>query len=171
MEYMTREEIDAVMRETLERVGAPDLVIHVEFNSRFTRRMGDARFGRFGRQHIVRFSTPLWGRATAEERRETVIHETCHIAARHIYGDHISAHGWEWKSLMRKAGAKGDRCHSVDRGGLGRKMPRVQAYCGCPNGHQITKARRTKMMRGVIYKCRACRMSLTLAPGAYRQSG
>jgi SprT protein len=166
-DYTTTNEIRDLVSETFARLGCPELdrVTRVEWNGRFTRRMGDARYmaNHIRGTHRVRFSTPLWPRASVEERRETVIHEACHIAAAHIYGPGVQAHGREWKALMRKAGAKGDRCHRVDRTGLQRRTVRVPAYCGCMT-HQITKARRTKMRKGIAYRCRRCRQELRLTP-------
>ena len=56
-------------------------VIVVEWNPRFTRRLGDAGYSSTTYRARIRLSIPLWPRSTEEDRRETVVHEACHIIA------------------------------------------------------------------------------------------
>jgi predicted SprT family Zn-dependent metalloprotease len=172
--YDARYEASKLVRETLDKLDAnnSDLTVIVEFNGRFTARMGDARVRDTGHQagcHFtgrIRLSKPLWPRATPEERRSTTIHETCHIVQRYrelkAGRPRSDAHGFVWKALMIECGLTPKRCHKVNRDGLKRTVARVQAYCGCDEGHQITKTRRTKMRRGKLYTCKRCRHSLRL---------
>jgi predicted SprT family Zn-dependent metalloprotease len=120
-------EIAAVTRETVERIARAqengtlpadhdvrEVRITSEFNGRFSRRLGDACYRRHLLRGECRYSRPLWPFADAAERRETVIHEVCHVLAFHIFnGQGIKAHGAEWKLVMRLAGANGARCHYV----------------------------------------------------------
>jgi SprT protein len=68
------------IRFACERNGVPELaqVIVVVWNSRFTRRLGDAAYNSTTFRARVRLSVPLWPRASEVDRRETVIHEACH---------------------------------------------------------------------------------------------
>jgi SprT protein len=50
----------------------------IEWNTRFTCRLGDAHYSPISMRARIRLSIPLWQRVSAEERRETSIHETCH---------------------------------------------------------------------------------------------
>lgn len=165
-EYTTKEEISQLIKETFDVCGESDLFdcTKIQWNSRFTRRMGDARYNHFKGTGRVRFSSVLWNRATPEERRETIIHEACHVVAeRHArrLGRRTAGHGPIWKRYMTQAGAKGDRCHTVNRDGLRRKVRRVPAYCDCKEW-QITKTRQTKMLKGYRYGCPDCKASLSL---------
>lgn len=122
------EQVELLTAEVVERIArAQDngtlpsnrsvrgITINSEFNGRFSRRMGDATYSYATKHGECRYSSPLWAFADAEERRETVIHEVCHVLTFRIFGGErkIKGHGPEWKRVMRIAGAKGDRCHSV----------------------------------------------------------
>ena len=72
-------------------------VIVVEWNPRFTRRLEDAAYSSITYRARIRLSIPLWPRATEEDRRETVIHETCHLIAFYKFGQVAAPHGSEWR--------------------------------------------------------------------------
>ena len=122
------------IRSICSQLGVPELFakIKVEWNGRFTCRMGDAEWNQLADTGLVRFSMPLWPRASVEERANTVAHEVCHIAVYYIY-KLWEQHGQKWKHLMRKCGHKGSRCHKVDRTGLRRNHTRTKykVVCGC----------------------------------------
>ena len=80
---ITDRHIKEWIRFACERNGVPELaqVILVEWSLRFTRRMGDATYSPINYGARIRLSIPLWPRASEEDRRETVIHEACHVIA------------------------------------------------------------------------------------------
>lgn len=161
-DLMTKAEIRATVQEILVALGEPHLQVNVMLNNRFTARLGDARYDRLRGVGRVRFSLPLWPRASVEERRETIVHEVCHVVQRLRY-PMSSAHGHEWKMLMRQAGiARAARCHTVDRTGLRRRQARVQAVCACGT-HEITQTLARRMAQGTRYSCRKCRSPIQLA--------
>ena len=125
--------------------------VRVEWNTRFTRRMGDANHTKMR----VRFSVPLFERATIEEQENTVFHEMCHIIARELYGSRIKPHGGEWAATMLKAGYKPERCHSVDRTGLKRTNKTCETQCGC-RVHLVTPKKFGRIAAGEKWTCRAC---------------
>jgi len=100
--------------------------IVLEANTRFSRRMGDARCTSRGvglPAGVVRFSAhALWRRATPEKRRNTIVHELAHVLARHQ--DSREGHGALWKRIMRQLGETPKRCHSVNREGIRRTQGR-----------------------------------------------
>ena len=51
----------------------------VEWNRRFTRRLGDGHYSLLSMRARIRLSSPLWPRASDIDRQETVIHEACHV--------------------------------------------------------------------------------------------
>jgi predicted SprT family Zn-dependent metalloprotease len=144
--------------------GRPDLAttIKVEWNSRFTRRMGDASPSIMR----IRLSIPLWDRVDEEKHKNTVIHEVCHLLNPIINGRGVSHHGTGWQRLMRICGQNPTRCHKADRTGLARHMPRVAtAKCRCRT-HKLTKILLNKMLRGLTYRCTKCRTPLVLVTEA-----
>lgn len=164
-DYNTMSEITELVKETFDKCGEPELFdsTTIQWNSRFTRRMGDAIYYRRTKNGRVRFSSVLWERASPEERRETVIHEACHIVAEK---NHPGAnHGPVWKRYMKMAGAKGDRCHNVNRDGLRRRQKRVTFHCGCKEW-DLTQNRATRLKNNPwrSYFCQDCKQTLKLGP-------
>lgn len=96
--------------------------IQVGWNPRFTSRMGDARWDFAEKRGLIRLSMQLWPVASDEERRETVIHEACHIIA-DAKTEQRQHHGPVWIEMMQRCGyPAARRCHSVkrDTGGIHR---------------------------------------------------
>ena len=60
------------IRFACERNGVPELtqVILIEWNKRFTNRLGDAIYNRISMRARIRLSLPLWPRLTTEEERQ-----------------------------------------------------------------------------------------------------
>jgi SprT protein len=159
---------DSVLRgwinEACIAVGRADLthLIRWEWNSRFTRRMGDASPSLMR----IRLSIPLWGRVDEAKHKNTVIHELCHLLAPIVAGGRVQSHGKTWRNLMLRCGQEPNRCHTADRTGLARRMPRVAtARCKCMT-HQLTNILLNKMLRGRQYRCNKCRTPLVLVTEA-----
>jgi SprT protein len=115
--------------------------ISLEFNNRFSARMGDALWdGCVGR---IRLSAPLFHKASIDERIETVVHETCHVIAYYKFG-RCQPHGRHWKEMMERCGYQNPRrCHSVDLIGIvARRTQRsgnVLSFCGCEPGFKLMR--------------------------------
>lgn len=151
--------------DALERLGYPDLQVLIEWHPRFTARLGDATL-----KHgvgFVRLSVPLWPRASANERRETVLHEICHVVVRYESkksGKRVRSHGHAWQHKMRTLGIEPKRCHKVNRDGLKRTRRTVQMYCACaicPQTPRVAKRIRTGLYK---YSCRKCKALLRFEP-------
>lgn len=149
-------EILDLVHETLVTLGQEGLLatLQVEWNARFTWKMGDACYLPTPR---IRLSAPLWPLADEAERRETVIHEVCHVVDRHLASidptyQRSGHHGFSWRVLMSKCGAKGDRCHSVKRPPEMRRKraTKVEMTCGC-RSFWYTPAKAGR------YFCKTCR--------------
>jgi SprT protein len=139
-------------------------VILVEWNSRFTRRLGDAAYNSVTFRARIRLSIPLWPRATDQDRRETVIHEACHIIVGYKHGFAVSAHGPEWKKAMENCSVEPLRLHAVDRTGLARKQRRF-ILLACPYEGVERKCRCTirelnRLRCGVEMWCKVCGLHL-----------
>jgi SprT protein len=138
-------------------------VIVVEWNRRFTKRLGDGGYNPVTFQSKIRLSVPLWPRASEQDRRETVIHEACHVIVGFKHGV-AAAHGYEWKESMKNCGVEPLRTHSVDRTGLIRRHRRY-ILCDCPNEGIEKKCRITAreynlVRRGKEYWCKVCGLHL-----------
>ncbi len=146
------------VRWTRENLGHSSLVndIDVQWNSRFTAKLGDARFKPTGSR--VRFSTPIWPRASEEERRQTVIHEICHIIV--AYEAHVNglprrrSHGHEWQLMMVRCKVPPERTHCVDTKGLSTRR-RVEISCGCKE-ILVTKYIAGRIAFGADFRCKRC---------------
>ena len=165
MDYKAEgQKIIETVRWTCLTLGVPDLFnkIEIQWNSRFTRRLGDAEWKPLKNIGIVRFSVPLWPRATEEERKNNVIHEVCHVAANYIYKlrekpGRRNPHGSEWKHLMRQCGRKPHRTHKIDRTGLKRTNTRTKYKVACKCRELLIGPTRYKRMKqGSVYVCRLC---------------
>jgi SprT protein len=139
--------------------------IIVEWNARFTRRLGDAMYNPYTFRARVRLSLPLWPRASERDRRETVIHEVSHVIVKYLYGPFVADHGAEWKEAMRNCGIEPLRTHSVDRTGLVRRQRRF-ILLDCPNQGMQHKCRMNVkeynlLQRGTEMWCKKCALHLT----------
>ncbi len=138
-------------------------VIVVEWNPRFTRRLGDASYSHVTFRARIRLSIPLWPRASERDRRETVIHEACHIIVGYRHG-FVVPHGSEWKQAMKNCGVEPLRTHEVDRTGLARRQKRF-VLLDCPHEGVERKCRCSarelnRLRRGVEMWCRNCGLHL-----------
>jgi len=138
--------------------------IIVEWNSRFTRRLGDGVYSPITFRARIRLSLPLWPRASEKERRETVIHEACHCIVGYKFGV-VAPHGPEWKQAMTNCGVEPLRHHNVDRTGLARRR-RLFILLDCPNQGLEKKCRiRSKefnlLQQGKWFVCKVCGLHLT----------
>jgi SprT protein len=138
-------------------------VILVGWNARFTRRLGDASYSPRSYRARIRLSVPLWARATEEERRETTIHEVCHVIVGYKFGP-VPSHGSQWKQAMRNCGLKPIPTHNVDRTGLSRRQRRF-VLIDCPNSGIEKKCRigarvLGRMRRGTEFRCKVCGLEL-----------
>ena len=114
------EQIHEWVEFALERndVGYLSNMIRVRWNKRFIRKFADASYGNCPPRGRIRISPMIWERADPEQRRETVIHETCHIVAYHLHGLAIKPHGIEWKSAMANCGVEPVVTHNIDPVGI-----------------------------------------------------
>jgi SprT protein len=148
--------------------GVPELAqtFIIEWDRRFTSRLGDGSYNRISMRARIRLSIPLWQRASAQDRRETVVHEACHVIVDYKQGYNSRPHGSEWKKAMKNCGLEPRRLHSVDRTGLARKRRRF-VLCDCPHDSVEKKcrirAREFNLVRkGTEFWCKVCGLHLNL---------
>ena len=136
----------------------PDAV-QIEFNNKMTRAIGRAEF-KYPCSYRIKLSAPLWPRASEADRRNTVIHEACHLID--YYQNKKMDHGDTWKQLMLACGESANRCHSVDRTGLIRKRKRHEFRCGCSSSKFIGPVKAKRIKQGSLYVCRSCKQNIVL---------
>lgn len=127
----------------------PELVpkIRWRFNNRFRARMGDAHLTKLE----LRFSVPLWGKATPEQKENTVKHEAAHLITFQKYGK-VKSHGEQWRQVMLRAGQQPTRTHSVKSD---RKT--IDVICtGCKMIISMGSRRYARMRNGQRYLCKGC---------------
>lgn len=148
--------------------------INIEWNNRLTRVMGSAQVlsygvgeNRSGFTGHIKLASKIFLLAEPRQQEETIVHEVCHIVARYLNPQLVTAqglkgHGAFWSSLMRKVGFEPNRFLCVNTRSIRKKVNRVIAYCQCSNPWQITQNRATNMMKGFAYRCTKCRFLLSL---------
>ncbi len=99
-----------VVKTTLTKCNTSNIfhLVEINFSTRMTRSLGNVCYsevesgpykGMIINAHIG-LSEILWPFINQAERRNTIIHEVCHLVAFHNYGLNIKAHGKEWKRYM-----------------------------------------------------------------------
>ena len=162
-----RLQVETLVRETLSFFNLSHIPLKIRWSNAYTRVMGRAKTNRTKTQFEVSFSDQLWDRATEEQKRNTVIHEVCHIVCfiRHPFA---KGHGVEWKQLMLAAGETPSRTIKINRKGVERTNQRTYCYCKCGE-KVITSNRATRIRNGTNrYYCLRCGVPVTLVP--YLQS-
>ena len=114
--------------------------------NRARRRAGVCFYPALGRPGRIELSVHFVERNSAEEIRETILHEIAHALAGH--GHH---HDDFWKSICVRIGAKPERCY--DAAAVDMPKGRWRAACpGCKAEHHRHK--RPRSLTG--YHCRSC---------------
>lgn len=142
-----------------EANGMPDFWKEIKFKwlNKLKSRAGDA--SKKNGVYLMRLSIPLFSRATEEQKKETVIHEVCHLI-NFKQGLYNEKHGDFWRTAMIRSGYPNpQRCHKIDRTGLYKPQDRIEMVCDC-RSHAISKRRYNSFLRGTIYRCNFCRSSI-----------
>jgi predicted SprT family Zn-dependent metalloprotease len=116
--------------------------------------------------NTIVISSQLWERASTLDRRQLIIHETCHIISHYKFGENIEGHGKEWKQCMVKSGLKPDRFHHVNRDGLKRVYVKYEIECNCSKvwiGHG-----KAAQVRKNILWCSVCKGQVKLTGQEHR---
>ena len=115
------------------------------------------------RDNEVRYNAVLLEENNDKFLNRTVPHEVAHIVTRHKYGRNATAHGYEWKSVMRAFGLTPTRCHSYDvsNSAISRRNIEKQFLykCACRT-FELTVIRHRRIIKGAIYTCRKCKTHL-----------
>lgn len=171
---MNRAEIEETLREVEEILQVPfrmDFIFSGQMKCSAGKAMGfwknpGAKFRPFEIPLKAGFSRQMWGviklsrsifnngENSIEDKRETVVHEACHIVD--IYNRQTTDHSYQWKKLMLQCGYSGDRLHEM-------KIERPNsvsincAYCGMHYNMLIKTMKKRHKKTGNIGYCTKCR--------------
>lgn len=90
---------------------------------------------------------------------DTIPHELAHLITLAMFGRKASAHGKEWKAVMRALGVEPTRTHSLDVSSV---STRHEYRCACKK-FQLSTVRHNKAARGAEFLCPKCKHVLVLA--------
>ncbi len=161
---METHEADRIIREALDKV-APECPSPRIIYTRAYSYCGRACITPHGFQ--IKLSN-AWKGATPEGKRQTLIHEAMHVADAFLHKGQWSGHGFMWQVLMRKVGARPDRC-SNDPGALATANQalwhrEVWVHCPC-RSLRVSKRMRSSIAQNPGSKlCARCRKPLTANP-------
>lgn len=71
--------------------------ISFRFNSRFSSTLAEAIYP----DKQIIFSSSFWNKSIPKQKKEIIIHETCHIISWEKFGPNIKNHGIEWQKCMK----------------------------------------------------------------------
>ena len=123
-------ELEQRARALLRAWRVVDAGVEVLWNERLTTTVGRA-FVRRGRVEL----NPHLLRRAPDQLAAVRVHETAHVAAFRLFGEHVPAHGRHWRSLMRLAGHEPEVTHRIPLDGVRRRRSgfvylRVCDACG-----------------------------------------
>jgi len=143
-----------------EKNGVPELAdrIEVVWNRRFTRKLGDAIYSKSRQRGRIRLSVPLWERCSETQKRETTIHEACHVVVGYKFRNdigNIKPHGREWRDATNECDVEPQIYHNIDRVGLAYFFVR-----DCEKSRdercRVSRRDRNRLVAGSLLHCSDC---------------
>jgi len=117
--YCTRKQIDKLHRDSCKITGISDIYPEIlwSFTKHFRECLGEASYWKDPTtkkmQWRTKYCSKSWLAIGQAGRRNTIVHEICHLAVEKLYGhkarpkkgeECVEDHGEHWQSLMRKCG-------------------------------------------------------------------
>lgn len=99
--------------------------------------------------------------------KQTLGHEYAHLITDNLYLSNLiskpTAHGHDWKKVMRQLKLRPDRCHNYDTTNSSTKKQRRWKYtCGCiDRPHMISTTIHNRIRGGRKYRCQRCKKPIT----------
>ncbi|MCW8936178.1 MAG: SprT-like domain-containing protein [Gammaproteobacteria bacterium] len=113
----------------------------------------------------IRYNQMIFSKYFEDTLINTVAHEVAHYVVHSIWGiKKVKPHGKEWQQVMALFGVKPDVTSNYDVTDLPlRRQKQFKYTCDCMI-HQLSTTRHNKVQKKkVIYKCRKCFKSLSIA--------
>lgn len=102
--------------ELFARWGVADTSAEVRWNGRLSTTAGRA----FVRRGCIELNPRLLARVP-DAVEAVLVHEAAHVAAFRLFGEHVPAHGRQWRALVRHAGQEPAVRHQLPVDGLRRR--------------------------------------------------
>jgi hypothetical protein len=116
--YCTRPEINGLHRQTCDHLEIQDIYPEIlwSFTNKLKKTLAEAVYWKNPggvMQWRINYDTKCWIAMGTEGRKNTIIHEVCHLAVEKIHGhnarpkkDEVAVldHGEQWQALMLKCG-------------------------------------------------------------------
>ena len=142
---------DAISFLKTENLPRPE----VKFSNQLVTTAGQAD----NRLFRIKVSARLWDYSQLAERRDTIIHEYCHLAGWKLSGTKEWGHGPIWKNCMQLCGLEPKICHNIQV--AGRKEQTVCVNCAKP--YVISNRIKSKIARDVKqYCCPHCKFPIVV---------
>jgi predicted SprT family Zn-dependent metalloprotease len=115
--FTSARDIQKVVKETAIRCKVKDIYPEITwgFSNRLVASVGIAQWwvDDYGNKYWdMRFASQLWMGMEPDDRKNTIVHEVCHLAIQRLH-DHstpgIKTHGDEWRELMLVCGEDPDK--------------------------------------------------------------
>lgn len=120
--YCNRKDINELHREVCETLNVFDVYLGLtwKFEPKFRSILGQAEYWNDSKGHKywrIRYASKFWLPLGEAGRRNTIIHEVCHLAVEKLYGhcarpekdkERVLSHGKHFRELMLKCGEDPD---------------------------------------------------------------
>jgi SprT protein len=167
---MTNNEVREWIQFACDCNGCSELAGTVQlcWSNRMTSSMGIAAYNARKDEFTIKLSGPLFARATDEQKRQTVIHEACHIIEAYLgrydgWDGRVRyakmTHGPGWAKCMRAADCDAERYHQVNNAGLTKRYEYE-----CPNGchtFRLTARKHKESQMGRYRLCCKCKSRIS----------
>ena len=143
---------------------------HFEYSMPDVRLRYDLKGGRAGTanssKNLIRINYVLLKENIEHYIKQTLGHEYAHLITDNLWLSNLiskpTAHGREWKKVMRRLRLRPDRCHSYDTSNAGGKKQRQwKYYCKCPKPMTVSTTIHNKIRKGRKYRCNKCKTQIT----------
>lgn len=150
--------IESNLKSALDSFKVNDKMIKLEINNsnRLKTTAGMATIKRSKKLGIISLNKKLFNTtAGIKEFENTFTHELAHIIANFLTGRQCG-HDSYWKSIHKKLGGNGKRCHDYEVEHLKPKIKRHRYTCRCIKDHNISTRKHNKILKGAKYRCVKC---------------
>jgi SprT protein len=143
---------------------------HLQYSMPDIKLRYDLKGGRAGTANsckgLIRINYVLLKENVEHYIKQTLGHEYAHLITDNLWLSNLiskpTAHGREWKKVMRQLKLKPSRCHSYDISNAGGKKQRQWKYhCKCPKPMTVSTTIHNRIKKGRKYRCNKCHTQIT----------
>ena len=131
---------------TCERNNVSELCNKIQYQ--FVHKIQNAFSQCYVKAMLIEFSQALWDKATLDQKKNAVVHETAHIVTFYKYGKVNDNHGREWVKCVERAGETAHVLYCAEN----ENLPVVGCLC---KKRTIERAELDELKNNV-YICKGC---------------